>query len=259
MLLPGWLAGLAGLAGCEREVFDHGAAAQAERADGGRAQGGPPAADQCAGAKDGARCDDWDPCTPSSSCRGGECMPGNAFDDCTIADSAAEFGETQGENGWFYGYYDQGADQDGSYDPTTDFTAMEFCGESTWRPGEVCGLTRDQPGFRWTENLAWGLQHPETMPDVELPVRRWVSDASGPATLAIAHHVDGQYSDGTRALLLFDGEQVWRHDAEGGDPVGVSETMAIELHAGMVIDQLVHPLGDSADDTTYFTIRIEGR
>ena len=30
------------------------------------------------------------------------------------------------------------------------------------------------------------------------------------------------------------------------------------LAVGMVLDQLVHPLEDSADDTTYFTIRLEG-
>jgi hypothetical protein len=257
MLMPAWLAG------CEREVFEHGAAAQAQQADGGpfaRNDGGRPPADQCAGAKDGTRCDDWDPCTPSSSCRGGQCAPGVAFDDCTIADSAAEFGETQGEQGWFYGYYAQTADADGSYDPTRDFVAMEYCGEGAWRPDEVCGLTREQPGFRWTENLNWGLQHPETEPELELPVRRWVSDVSGPATLSIAHEVGGEYSDGTRALLLFDGEPVWRHDAQGGGRDAVmNDTMPIELHLGMVIDQLVHPIETSADDTTYFTIRIEGR
>ena len=82
---------------------------------------------------------------------------------------------------------------------------------------------------------------------------------SGPASLQIAHHVDGEFSDGTRALLLFDGREVWRNDARGGDMVGVTATMTIELAVGMVVDQLVHPLDSSADDTTYFTIRIEGR
>jgi len=250
------------LAACGREVFDHAAASQAQREDGGREpgapEGGPPAADQCTGQQDGARCDDWDPCTPSSMCRGGACAPGNAFGDCTIADSAAEFGETQGESGWFYGYWDETGDADGSY-ALNDFSDMEYCGEDTWRPPGICELTPDEPGFRWTQNLNWGLQHPETTPDVELPVRRWVSDVSGPASLSIEHHVDGEFSDGTRALLLFDGREVWRNVAVGGDEVGVRATMPIELAIGMVIDQLVHPLAGSADDTTYFTIRIEGR
>jgi hypothetical protein len=242
------------LSACEREVIDHAAVRAAERRD-----GGAPAEDQCRSKQDSARCDDWNACTPSSSCRAGQCVAGNAFDDCTIADSAADFGETQGELGWFYGFWDASKDPDGSYDAATDFSEMEYCGENTWRPPGICGLSQDDPAFDWTQDLAWGLQHPETDPDLQLPIRRWVSDVSGPASLLIEHHVDGQYSDGTRALLLFDGREVWRHDAAGGDPLGVSETRAIELSVGMVIDQLVHPIDSSADDTTYFTIRIEGR
>ena len=251
------------LAGCGREVFDHSPAVRAQRMDGGPAMPsdlpGKPSTEQCAGKRDGARCDDWDPCTPSSTCRDEQCMPGNAFGDCTIADSDSEFGQTQGENDWFYGYYDETADDDGSYDPQDDFAMMDYCGDNTWRPPEVCGLERDDEGFRWTQNLAWGLQHPETNPDVELPIRRWVSDVSGPATMTVAHHTDGTASDGTRALLLFDGREVWRHDTRGGDRVGSTVTMPVELHVGMVIDQLVHPLEHSADDTTYFAVRIEGR
>jgi hypothetical protein len=250
------------LGACEREVFDHAAASQAQREDGGGEpgahDGGKPPADQCAGKQDGTRCDDWDACTPSSTCRAGACVPGNAFGDCTIADSAAEFGESQGENGWFYGFWNESEDPDGSY-AVSELSEMEYCGDSSWRPPGICELTREEPGFRWTQNLAWGLQHPETRPAVELPIRRWVSDVSGPASLLIAHYTAGEFSDGTRALLLFDGREVWRNVAMGGDEVGVSETMAIELAVGMVIDQLVHPLADSADDTTYFTIRIEGR
>ena len=259
-----WLARLfllAALAGCERDVFDHTPARQAQRVDGGGAGPitGPPSPAQCEDEADGARCDDWDPCTPSSTCRGGECMPGNVFGDCTIADSDSEFGHSQGENDWFYGYYGESRDDDGSYDPMADFALMDYCGADTWRPPEVCGLEPNEPGFRWTQNLAWGLQHPETSPGIELPIRRWVSDVSGPATMQIAHKTAGVASDGTRALLLFDGHEVWRHVARGGDPVAATVTMPVELHVGMVIDQLVHPLADSADDTTYFTIRIEGR
>jgi len=253
----------ASLTACERDVFDHGASTPAQRDAGGRTpvarpDGGRPASDQCSGEPDGARCDDWDACTPSSACRAGECIPGNAFDDCTLADSDAELVETQGEQGWFYGYWNATRDDDGSYEPS-ELSEMEYCGDEIWRPTGICALAEEDDAFRWTQNLDWGLQHPETMPDVELPIRRWVSDVSGPASLVIKHRVGGEYSDGTRALLLFDGREVWRNEARGGDMVGATATMPIELAVGMVIDQLVHPLAGSADDTTYFTIRIEGR
>ena len=185
-------------------------------------------------------------------------MPGNSFGDCTIADSAAELGETQGDQGWFYGYYRPDSDDDGSFQQATDFVEMEHCDDGAWRPSEVCGLDRDDPAFRWTQNLAWGLQHPETEPELELPIRRWVSDTSGPATLTLEHHVGGTASDGTRAILVIDDREAWRNDAQGGDEVGTTDSMQVELAVGMVFDQLVHPLGNSADDTTYFTIRLEG-
>jgi hypothetical protein len=36
-------------------------------------------------------------------------------------------------------------------------------------------------------------------------------------------------------------------------------TFDAELEIGTVIDQLVDPIGTSADDTTYFDLRIDGR
>ena len=51
--------------------------------------------------------------------------------------------------------------------------ALNYTNANTaWRPPGICGLSRDDDAFRWTQNLNWGLQHPETMPDVELPIRR---------------------------------------------------------------------------------------
>ena len=72
------------------------------------------------------------------------------------------------------------------------------------------------------------------------------------------HHVDGPYGDGTRAILLVDGIEVWRNDAVAGDAVGVEKTLDVELEQGTMIEQLLHPIGDSGDDTTYFSIKIEG-
>jgi hypothetical protein len=243
--------------GCDRVVFDH-ALGSAAGADGRGVDDGGAVQDECATAQDGDRCDDLDVCTPSSSCRAGHCVGGNAFDSCVVADSEADFGTVQGENGWSYGYWNASADPDGSYS-SEDFVEMEYCQESTWRPPGRCDLSEDDPAFRWTMNLAWGLQHPETEPDLELPVRRWRSSASGPARISADHQVGGQHSDGTRALLLLDGDELWRNDAEGGDEAGTQAEIDVELRVGTLVDQLVHPIGDSADDMTYFRIAIEGR
>jgi hypothetical protein len=245
------------LAACDHVVFDHSPAAQRDGGAGDGDRDGGASENACVGQGDGAPCDDRDVCTPASSCRGGRCVAGNAFDACDVADTVEDFGETQGENGWFYGYWNATQDADGSYDSSTDFELMEFCGEGTWQPPGRCDVASDDPARVWTMNLNWGLQHPEAGPDMELPVRRWVSDVSGPARITAVHH--GASSDGTRALLLLDGVEVWRNDAEGGDRVGTQVELDVELELGAQIEQIVHPLDSSADDMTYFAITISGR
>jgi len=240
------------LLGCGRVVFDHRGGSPAR-------DGGPGDLDECTGAADGTRCDDRDVCTPSSSCRDERCIPGNAFESCDVADSAADFGTVQGGSDWYYGYWNASTDPDGSYDPDTDFDEMESCDAEAWRPPGLCEMDRNDPGYRWTSNLAWSLQHPEHQPDLELPVRRWISDVSGPARILADHHVGGAASDGTRALLLVDGVEVWRNDVEGGSEDGVQASIDVELREGTVVEQLVHPVDVSADDTTYFSIVIQGR
>jgi hypothetical protein len=243
------------LLGCGREVFEHGPVARGDAAvtiDGA-------ALDACADAADGTPCDDHDVCTPAASCRQGQCVPGNAFDSCEVADSTRDYGAVQGENDWYYGYWDAEADPDGSYDSQRDFQEMEHCDDDVWRPPGRCGMSRDDAGYRWTSNLGDSLQHPETEPGLELPVRRWRSDASGPARIRADHNVGGSAGDGTRALLLVDGAEIWRNDAEAGDQVGTQATLEVELHVGTLIEQIVHPIGSSADDTTYFAIVVEGR
>jgi hypothetical protein len=247
-----WVVLVAVIAGCRTEVFDHTRA----QADGGLEAGVP---ESCGPGSDGDPCDDHDLCTPASSCMAGACVPGNAFESCVVADTERDFSEEQGGSGWYYGYYSAGTDEDGSYDSAADFAPMEYCGSSTWKPPGRCGDDSKQPGYRWTMNLAWGLQHPETQPELELPVRRWISDASGPARIAITHRVGGTAGDGTRALLLIDGREVWRNDAEPGDEHEVRDELQVELRMGTEIEQLLHPIESSADDMTYFAITVEGR
>lgn len=242
------------LVGCARDVFDH-TAVGARDAD---ADSGAAAVD-CETAAPGTRCDDDNVCTPSSTCRDRQCLAGTTARECMVVSNIDRVETEQGGDGWYYGYWNAHQDDDGSYDSDTDFQPMEYCGDGNWRPPGICELTRDDEGFRWTSNLSYALQHPETNPDIELPIRRWISTVSGTARLLVHHSVGGTFGDGTRALLIVDGNELWRHDASAGDTAGTQETFDVELRVGTVIDQLVHPIGGSADDTTRFELRIEGR
>jgi len=185
-------------------------------------------------------------------------------DTCTVADSDQDFSGTRGAEGWFYGYWNASADPDGSYDSDSDFVAMEYCSDESWSPPGRwmppgrCQDDRGQPGYRWTMILVITM-HPETRPDTELPIRRWVSDASGPARLLLDNFVGGEGGDGSRALLFIDGEERWRNDAPVGEDARVRATIDIDLRVGTVIEQLVHPLQDPNFDMTHFTLSIENR
>ena len=229
--------------GCDPLVFDH-------------------TPGQCVRADDGTPCDDGNICTTATVCRAGACGGQNPVDICTVAGSDRDFAARQGENGWFYGYWNASADADGSYDSTADFVEMEYCAEGSpparWTPPGRCQIAQSEPGYRWTMILVL-TQHPENRPDIELPIRRWVSDVSGPARMLVDNFVGGDGGDGTRAMLFVDGVELWRNDAPVGEDARVRAEIDIDLRVGTVIEQLVHPLQDPNFDMTHFTLAIENR
>jgi hypothetical protein len=237
-------AALLGLGACDPEVYDH-------SPEGGRPGGRPQSQADCREAAEGTLCDDGDICTPSSVCRSGVCFGENPFESCVVADSAADFAAVQGENGWWYGYWNAADDPDGSYDPETDFNLMEYCRTNTWLPSGTCSTAPE-----WTMNLSDGLQHAETEPYLELPVRRWVSDVSGKARIFARHYINGgQSGDGTRALLFVDGVQIWRNEALPNGTQG-EITLEVALEVGTIVEQLLHPRQTQAEDMSYFSITV---
>lgn len=249
---------LVALPGCQTRVYDHSEREQSRDAgtdrDDAQALDAEPPADVCASAADGTPCDDRDICTPSSLCRAGACFGENPYDSCVVADTEADFGKLQGEDGWWYGSWDAAHDADGHYDPTSDFEPMALCNDGAWLPMGRCASSSESDR-EWTMNLNSALQHAETRPFLELPVRRWLSDVSGPAQITAVHRRGGKAGDGTRALLLLDGVEIWR--SEVTNPTMENRaTLAVTLEQGSVLEQLLHPLADQADDMSYFSITI---
>src|SRR6185369_7792502 len=72
-----------------------------------------------------------------------------------VADSVGDWSATgvQGANGWFYGFYNQTADADHTYNPATDFNTTDpnwtFSGAWTLGPGDppwdIIGQTEWHP------------------------------------------------------------------------------------------------------------------
>jgi hypothetical protein len=210
----------------------------------------------CARQADATPCDDGNVCTLSSLCVSGACQGMADSGQCVVADSRREFSMTQGLEGWSYGYYRPSADPDDRYQPDADFERLMACADDIWRPACVA---IDSPEYRWTLIMA-ELQHASIDPELQLPVRRWVSTVSGPALASIDHHhADAGDGDGTRATLLVDGVSIWENEISGSDTIGVQANVPIALAVGTRVELMLHPRTNQARDMSYLAVVIGSR
>lgn len=172
----------------------------------------------------------------------------------TIADSVREFSGTQGQNGWYYGYWDQSADVDGHYDPVKDFQLFKHFGTDS-----INGLSKRT---EFTTGPLWYLEdgryytslwaeggHPHGSMDLssyaradQWVVRRWISNVSG--QLDISGQAGkvmpwGEYWRGNFKFLIVAGDEViFETTADQGSQAYAIST-AIEV--GTPIDFLIGP------------------
>ena len=180
----------------------------------------------------------------------------------------AEFSENQGQDDWFYGYYDQRKDAEtgnAEYD-LADFIPFLNNGDGfvsddgeigAWKEGENHwnGTNWDllNNGFPetehgpWTELTASG-GHPAANaqgdPEVHWTIRRWVSDFEGDATVTGVLS-NGGGGDGTVGRILVDGVEVWSALSDG---VAVNVNTDLTLSEGSIVDFVIDPDGAGVFD-----------
>lgn len=211
----------------------------------------------CADLPEDAPCDDDDICTAASRCRGGACVATSPAGPCVVADSRREFSDQQGADSWWYGYWHAEVDPDGVYDPASDFVEMVHHADGDcWRPPDYSEDAQN-PGYTWAY-LAPYWEHPGGGPRArKTPVRRWVSDVSGPAVAEIHFLMqDDNGGDGVTKSLLVDGVLVWTHHVDGTDGTPVDVQVPLTLHDGARVDFLLDAGSTDAQDTTEFWVAI---
>jgi len=190
---------------------------------------------------------------------------GDACDVLPIADSELDWSRTgtQGERGWFYGYYNRTLDEDRSYDGD-DFvpfvnTVGDFGGEVAFDGNHWSGFdwrfSVDAAARRgpWT-SLARRQVYPNGVSsspaEEHCPVRRWVSDRSG--RLALVWHARKLATGGrgVTASLFVDGRRVDMIPFAGDESTGVTRSLFVDVQAESTIDLMVSPDGrcGPADD-----------
>lgn len=205
---------------------------------------------------DGTACDDHNICSVASTCVAGVCTPAETPASCTVARSDAEYATTQGERGWYYGFYNETVDVDLAYNPDTDFeTAAQFSGE-LWRPPSF--EEDPSPNFTWAYLAPWG-GHPGSYPARRTTIRRWVSDVTGAAT-AIVHASKADLGgDGVRVLLVVDGTVELTRLLDGNDGDGFTASIPLDLRDGTTLDLMLDPNTTDGVDTTTMTMQIVSR
>ena len=237
--------------GCSLGSFDYLSRDYGAMAAGGDAGA---ASEPCQSQLEGSPCDDADVCTRTSLCVAGECQ-GTGEHPCVVADSVRDYSMTQGLEGFWYGAWRPEGDSDG-YQPELDFVELLACSESIWRP--ACVAETD-PAFHWTLLMA-DLAHAATQPALELPVRRWVSDVSGPARATLDHHhADPGDGDGTRATFLVDGVPVWESEISSTDALGKQAEVPVRLEVGTRVELILHPRANQSRDTSHLSLVVVGK
>jgi len=168
------------------------------------------------------------------------------------ATSDTDFTLDQGKGGWWYGAWDITDDADGIYEPS-DFE-MYAAMSGVWRPADW--QPDPDPHFTWAYLAAWG-GHPGSYPIRRADVRRWVSTGEGAAIVRVAHSKsDTSGGDGTRAMLVVDGQLLLVRDVAGDDGVGFVQDVPVVLHVGSTVDLLLHYISEDGSDTTNQTMTI---
>lgn len=199
-----------------------------------------PMVSDCSTLADGTPCDDRNICTTTSTCQAGTCASADVASNCQVADSTSEFATTQGVDGWFYGFW--APDGNAPYNPDTDFAAGVYVDTaSAYEPMVPAGE------FIY---LAWWGVHPKGNP-LTIPIRRWVSDVSGPASVQVAvRKGDTSCGDGVGLRLVVDGAIKLTKEIAGNDGTGVMLPVAVELAIGTRVELQITPRDGDACDTT---------
>ncbi len=166
-----------------------------------------------------------------------------------LADSAADFSLTQGQNNWEYGYI--------APETSMAFLPMPCSGDFWFGSGYAV-----HPDLYWTiVTKNWAHPHgPQASRGSEAvehwAVRRWLSEIDGSVQLTGDFHPGDIRGDNVTASIWVDGLQVWSEDLAGVQPdVGVFD-LVVPVSLGAPIDFAIAPNDTSNYDTTYFSTQV---
>ncbi|MGE3308749.1 MAG: cadherin-like beta sandwich domain-containing protein [Limisphaerales bacterium] len=173
-----------------------------------------------------------------------------------IADSVADFGGTQGLNGWSYGYYDitrlggpPKSPNDLTLFPNTGaaYSALNYWDGTLWdwfagnQPWTEISATGGHPNGSNQSNQHWVVRRYQIQPGEEGDLWvNWSLSKSNPNW------------DGTSVRVLLNGAQIDFGSVAGSDLIGINRSVRIgQAKAGDTIDIALTPEGPGGDTTDF--------
>lgn len=169
-----------------------------------------------------------------------------------VADAGLGFSGTQGQNGWWYGWYR----------PATDHT------EPGYQPVDFRAL----PAYAWTGVRWYRLEPPAPRTIISYShvnpndnpvgmggpywvIRRWISTFTGDARLSGAlQKVTVTCGDGTRGVIFHNGQVIWTGDLVSNNAAGFSFDFPVAVQQGDIFDFTLQDRFDDGCDLTRFTV-----
>lgn len=180
----------------------------------------------------------------------------------TLADGIADWSNTgqQGYRNWYYGYYNKTGDDNGTYDPNSDFNDTDSqwkWNEESWVFGSSNATGDLVSAVGWRSNGAnSGEEH--------WVIRRWISGTTGTATAHIDFaKTDVKGGNGTTLRVFQNGVPCFTATIAFNDDMGIHTNLVLTgLNVGDRIDFALDPTGtdggsDDTDDDSYFHVWID--
>lgn len=173
-------------------------------------------------------------------------LTGPAKSQTLITDCVSEFSRVQGNNNWYYGYYE------GTFN-SSGFRLMEAYDRDlmSWFVENGRYWTRLWPtgAHPNAETSSYDRQEVE-----QWAVRRWISDVNGKVTINVTlAKWQTEAGDGVTGHIFIDGVSVWDEHIAYDDTQGVHYAVSAELTTGSTVDFALEPgETDWADGSDFY-------
>ena len=167
-------------------------------------------------------------------------LAGTLVEPVAVADTLTGWGSgAQGENNWYYGFWNKSADPDEAYNPTTDFNNTD----PNWTfAGWAWVLGPGDPPWDFVGQTDW---HPNGPDPIHWAIKRWVATADGDYSCRVQFAKQNPWcGNGTTLHVLHNGVEKAQFTVAFNDTKGVDSFAVLTgVLAGDLIEFALDPTG----------------